>query len=126
MEIEEKKTSKKDYHYVASLPFRETFREALFLRRRFLKGQKFFDNYKKFMDKLLVKSYAKQSEVMLSWRTWYILHHRVYHPSKPGKIRVVFDHSTKCQGKSINRELLTGPYLTNQIIRIMARFRKKR
>ena len=38
----------------------------MFLKRRFLKDQKFFDDYKKFMDNLLVKDYAKQSEVVLS------------------------------------------------------------
>ena len=66
----------------------QAFKRLMFLKRRFLKDQKFFDDYKKFMDNLLVKGYAKQSEVVLSGKTWYIPHHGVYHPSKPGKIRV--------------------------------------
>ena len=37
---------------------------------------------------------------MLSGKTWYIPHHGVYHPSKPGKIRVVFDRSAEFQVKS--------------------------
>ena len=98
----------------------------MFLRQRFLKDQKFFNDYKRFMDNLLVKGYAKQSEVVQSGKTWYIPHHGVYHPSKPGKIRVVFDCSAEFQGKSINKELLSGPDLTNQIIGIMTRFREEK
>ena len=138
LDIVEKNTSKKDYHYVVPLPFRDDrlvmpnnrvqalCTRLMFLKRRFLKDQKFFDDYKKFMDNLLVKGYAKQSEVVLSGKTWYIPHHGVYHPSKPGKIRVVFDCSAEFQGKSINRELLSGPDLTNQVIGIMTRFREEK
>ena len=116
-----------------ALPFRDdrllipndreqAFRRLMFLRRRFLKDQKFLDNYKKFMDNLILKGYAKQSEVVQSGKLWYIPHHAVYHPSKQGKIKVVFDCSAEFQGKIINRELLSRPDLTNQIIGIMTRF----
>ena len=99
LDIVEKNTSKKDYHYVVPLPFRDDrlvmpnnrvqpFKRLMFLKLRFWKDQKFFDNYKKFMDNFLVKGYATQSELVLSGKTWYIPHHGVYHPSKPGKIRV--------------------------------------
>ena len=137
LDIVEKNTSKKDYHYVVPLPFRdgrlvmpnnrvEAFRRLMFLKQIFLKDQKFFDDYKTFMDNLLVKGYLKQSEVVLSGKTLYIPHHDVYHPSKPGKVRVAFDCSAEFQGKSINRELLSGPDLTNQIIGTMARFREEK
>ena len=131
----QKNTPKKDYDYVVSLPFRDdrlvmpnnqgqAFKRLMLLKRRFLKDQKFFDDYKKFMDSLLVKGYAKQSEVVLSGKNWYIPHHSVYHPSKPGKFRVVFDCSGDFRGKPINREHLSGPDLTNQIVGIMTRFRE--
>ena len=137
LDIVEKNTSKKDYHYVVPLPFRdgrlvmpnnrvEAFRRLMFLKQIFLKDQKFFDDYKTFMDNLLVKGYLKQSEVVLSGKTLYIPHHDVYHRSKPGKVRVAFDCSAEFQGKSINRELLSGPDLTNQIIGTMARFREEK
>ena len=63
---------------------------------------------------------------MQSGKSWYVPHHGVYHPSKPGKIRVVFDCNAEFQGKSINRELLSGADLTNQIIGIMTRFREEK
>ncbi|XP_022518476.2 uncharacterized protein LOC111188878 [Astyanax mexicanus] len=55
---------------------------------------------------------------------WYIPHHGVYHPQKPGKIRVVFDCSAKYQDTSLNDHLLTGPDLTNSLVGVLCRFRK--
>lgn len=55
---------------------------------------------------------------------WYIPHHGVYHPQKPGKIRVVFDCSAKYKGVSLNDHLLTGPELTNSLIGVLCQFRK--
>ena len=48
----------------------------------------------------------------------------MYHPSKPGKIRVVFDCSAEFDERSLNRELLTGPDLTNQIVGVLTRFQQ--
>ena len=55
---------------------------------------------------------------------WYIPHRGIYHPNKPGKIRVVFDCSAKYQGTSLNDNLLQGPDLTNGLIGVLARFRR--
>lgn len=54
---------------------------------------------------------------------WYIPHHGVYHPQKPGKIRVVFDCSARYEGVSLN-DLLTGPELTKTLVGVLCRFRK--
>ena len=55
-------------------------------------------------------------------KTCFIPHHGVYHPNKPGKIRVVFDCSAEFDEQSLNKELLTGPDLTNQILGVLTRF----
>lgn len=55
---------------------------------------------------------------------WYIPHHGIYHPQKPGKICVVFDCSSKYQETSLNDHLLTGPDLTNTLVGVLCRFRK--
>ena len=44
---------------------------------------------------------------------------------KPEQIRVVFDSSTEYQGKSLNRELLTGPDLMNSLVGVLIRFRRE-
>ena len=55
-------------------------------------------------------------------KTCFIPHHGVYHPNKPGKIRVVFDCSAEFDEQSLNKELLTGPDLTSQILGVLTRF----
>ena len=49
----------------------------------------------------------------------YIPRHGVYHPQKPGKIRVVFDCTANFQGVSLNDHLLTGPELTNTLVGVL-------
>ena len=129
MEIIEKETSKKDDHYVVPLPFcdpnlmllnkkKQAIQRLIGFTRRFKKDNKFFQDYPKFMDNLLRSGYAKRSDSSPSVKIWCIPHHC----SKPGKICVVFDCSSEFQGRSINKELLSGPDLTNQIIDILTRF----
>ena len=44
------------------------------------------------MEKTIRKHYAKESQAThKDSREWYLPHHRVYHPNKPDKIRVVFN-----------------------------------
>ena len=49
----------------------------------------------------------------------------MYHPKKPEQIRVVFNSSAEYQGKSLNRELLTGPDLKNSLAGVPIRFRRE-
>ncbi len=79
-----------------------------------------------FMEDIIARGDAEkvpESEVT-NQTTWYIPHHGVYHPQKPGKIRVVFDCSAKFQNTSLNEHLLTGPDLTNTLVGVLCRFRK--
>ena len=46
-------------------------------------------------------------------------HNGVYHHNKPGKIRVLFDLSAEHHCVSINKELLPGSDLTNQIVGVL-------
>ena len=75
------------------------------------------------MNDILQKGYARvASEVQPYSKTWYIPHHDIYHPSKLGKIWVVFDCSAEFNGRSVNKELLSGSDLTNQLASILIRF----
>lgn len=56
---------------------------------------------------------------------WYLPTFGVYHPQKPGNIRVVFDSSAKYFGTSLNGVLLSGPDLNNSLIGVLIRFRKE-
>ena len=46
----------------------------------------------------------------------------MYHRSKPGNIRVVFDCSAEFKEISLNKNLMSGPDLTNQIVGVLTRF----
>ena len=84
-----------------------------------MKDKKFFKGYPKFMDNLLARGYAKRSDASLNTTPY----HRVYHPSKPWILCVVFKCSAGFQGKSIDKELLSCPDLTIQIIGVLTIFR---
>ena len=52
---------------------------------------------------------------------WYLPHFGVYHPNK---IRVVFDSSAECEEVSLNKALLSGPDMANNLLGILIRFRR--
>ena len=57
-------------------------------------------------------------------REWYLPHHPVLHPHKPGKVRRVLNGATKFHGVSLNNALLTGPDLLQTLIHVLMRFRQ--
>ena len=56
---------------------------------------------------------------------WYIPQHGVYHLKKPNKIRVDFDCAAEHRDKSLNKHLLQGPDLTNDMTGVPCRFREQ-
>ena len=96
------------------------------LQSRFIRNPEFFADHKGFIKNLLIKEYAKKStEKPPDGRTWYIPHHGIYHPNKPGKIRVVFDCSVDFKGTSLNKNFMSGPDLANQIVGMIIRFHEE-
>jgi len=120
--------------YMLPLPFRTApmlpnnrviaERRLGYLKKKLLKDATFYDHYKTFMESLLNNGHAsKSTRPPPRDRTWYLPHHGVYHPHKPGKVRVVLDCGAEYQGRSLNGSLLSGPDLTNQIVGVLSRFR---
>ena len=108
MEIVDRGTSKINNHYVVPLSFydpnlmlpnnkKHAIQKLMGLNRRFMKDNKFFQDYLSFMGNLLRSGYAKSSDASPAGKTWYITHHGVYHPGKPGEIYIVFDCSAEFQ-----------------------------
>ena len=136
LDIIERETFKSNGHYAVLLPFcdqelvmpnnKQQAVKRLMGLKRFIRDNKFFLDYKKYMNDLLEKGYARRCNETPTGKTWYIPHHAVYHPSVPGKIRVIFDCSAEFEGRSINKELLPGPDLTNQIVSILIRYREEK
>jgi len=59
-------------------------------------------------------------------KVWYLPHHGIYHPTKPGKIRVVFNCSATYRGISLNDDLLQDPDMTNNLLKVLMRFRQEK
>ena len=137
MKILDEGTKLKDGQYQIPLPFRQEDARLLcnkyqaaqrlsYLKRKFDKNEKFKADYIRFMEEIIAKGYARKSAITAAvGKTWYLPHHAVYHPNKPGKMRVVFDLSAECKGTSLNKELLSGPDLTNQVMGVLLRFREE-
>ena len=111
------------------LPCNEPYAKLRFskLRNKMLRDDKYQSDYVKFMQNIIDNGYAEPVPEEQSSSTkaegWYLCHHGVYHPRKPGKIRVVFDASAQYGGTSLNAHLLTGPDLTNSLVGVLCRFR---
>ena len=71
-----------------------------------------------------VKKLSDTEASVTSNKTNYIPHHFVLEPRKPGKIRIVFDASSNFKGTSLNKRLLPGPNLLNNLVNVLSRFRR--
>ena len=129
-----------DGHYEMRLPFKQESimlpnkKEVALKRLNKLKGtlksdSKYKADYLAFMSDIISGGHAEKvpvEEVLTTnGQVWYIPHHGVYHPKKPGKIRVVFNCSVEFAGESLNRHLVQGPDLTNNLIAVLCRFRQE-
>jgi hypothetical protein len=125
-------------HYEIALPWRsyppnlpnnrtQAERRLELLKKRLSKNPDLLKKYREFMDSLLKKdhtSMVRSEETGPLGAHWYLPHHPVFHPQKPGKVRVVFDCSAKYGNTSLNDQLLQGPDLTNSLVGVLTRFRE--
>ncbi|KXJ08305.1 putative RNA-directed DNA polymerase from transposon BS [Exaiptasia diaphana] len=113
------------------LPYNRPLAEARInhLKHRLQNNPQLHAKYKAVMDDYLKKGYAvlsTEEAAKISGKTWYLPHHPVSNPNKPGKIRVVFDAAAKYGGTSLNDNLLQGPCFINDLTGVLLRFREER
>lgn len=123
--------------WTAPLPFRtprcrlpnnrgQALKRLNTLRRTLDKKPDMKKHFIDFMQKMLDNQHAKLAPPLQSdQECWYLPIFGVYHPQKPGQIRVVFDSSAKHDGVSLNDVLLSGPDLNNTLIGVLMRFRRE-
>ena len=113
-----------------SLPDNRVMAEARLqhLKKRFQRDPTLEAKYKAVIDDYETKGYARklspEETTTKSNITWYLPHHPVLNPNKPGRVRVVFDAAARFAGTSLNDCLLQGPSLTNDICGVLMRFRQ--
>ena len=99
------------------------------LEKRLSRDTTLKENYAKTNSEDVVKGYvipipdAHRVE-QRSDKEWYLPHHPVINPNKPGKVRRVLNGAAKLHGTSLNKSLLTGPDLLQNLIHVLFRFRQ--
>ena len=71
------------------------------------------------MDKVLKRGAAEIAPKDIPGECWYLPLFGVYHPRKPDQIRGVFDSSAIFEDVSLNRLLMSGPDLTNNLVGVL-------
>nr|XP_055053759.1 uncharacterized protein LOC129438884 [Misgurnus anguillicaudatus] len=124
--------------WVAPLPFRsprqrlpnnkvQANNRLMLLTRKLKKQPVVKEHFVDFMHKIFENEHAELApQLQNNEECWYLPMFGVYHPKKPGQIRVVFDSSAQHQGVSLNDVLLTGPNVNNSLLGVLLRFRKER
>ena len=128
-------------HYQLGLPWRQksvrlpnnrefAMTRLNHLKKRFQRDLHLFEKYKETIDCYVSSGFARQVpheelEVNEDTPVWYLPHHPVFHPQRPGKVRVVFDCAAKFKGSSLNDQLLQGPDMTNGLVGVLIRFRQE-
>ena len=98
------------------------------LERRFQKDPNLKSLYQQSIDTDVEKGFVKildESEVKgTSGKEWYLPHHPVLNPNKPGNVRRVCNAASKYKEVSLNDKLLAGPDLLHGLIGTIFRFRE--
>ena len=102
-----------DGHYTVPLPWKvhppplgnnkhSAVRRLLGLNRRFRLNPELAGKYNEIIRDHVKKGYAikvGESDMLDSSTSWYLPHHPVINPKKPGKLRIVFDCAATYQGR---------------------------
>lgn len=136
LQIMNKEFKKDDSNsWVAPLPFRsprprlpnnreQALSRLMSLRRTLNRKPEMKHHFIDFMEDIFKNGHAEPAPPPEPDKEyWYLPSFGVYHPQKPGKIRIVFDSSAQFKGISLNDVLLQGPDLNNTLIGVLMRFR---
>jgi hypothetical protein len=91
-----------DNHYIIPLPLRDpdiklpdnrtqAYQRLMWQKKKMQRNPSYHADYARFIDNLVQKGYCEKAPPPVPHKTWYLSHHGVYNPNKPGKIRVVYD-----------------------------------
>ena len=99
------------------------------LEKRLTKYQTLRENYSNTIKEDLETGYVVRVKdahkvESCSEREWYLPHHPVVNPNKPGKVRRVLKGAAKFHGASLNKSLLTGLDLLQNLIYVLLRFKQ--
>ena len=96
------------------------------LQRRLNKDIELKQLYEKTLETDLEKGYVKPVTFSnpAPEKIWYLPHHPVTNPNKPGRVRRVANAASVFKKQSLNKNLLSGPDLLNNLVGLLLRFRQ--
>ena len=124
-------------HYTIALPWKDdppcfennrslAEHRLRLLNKRLSKDPDIRVKYTACIEDFLQKGYGKRAPpIRVPGKTWYLPHHALLHPAKPGKVHIIFHCSAKYHGSSLNDKLLQGPDLTNSLVGVLTSFRQE-
>ena len=125
-----KQAVKEDNHYTLPIPFKDypphlpsnyamAKHRLDLLRKRLRRDVSLKQKYTEGVHDYLSKGYAQRVTNIdrEDGCVWYLPHHPVIHPRKPGKVRIVFDCCARYQGTSLNDSIYQGPGSDQQVMR---------
>ena len=140
MKFWDENTSFVDGHYTVPVPWKDG--NLVLPDNKCMAKKRLESNMRKLQHKDMVKVYDVNLNKMLTdgyaevvpnvenngvtYRRWYLPHHAVISPAKPGKVRIVFDCAAKYAGISLNGLCHQGPDLVNKLLHVLLRFRQYR
>ena len=99
----------------------------MYLKKKFGRNADYRRLYIEQINKNIDKGYAEIVDTEAEpWFTWYLPHHGVINPHKPGKVRVVMNASSRYRGNSLNETVYQVPDLNNKLIQVITRFRERK
>ncbi|KAK3082438.1 hypothetical protein FSP39_009290 [Pinctada imbricata] len=121
-------------NWEAPLPFRssrpnlpnnrsQALKRALILQTSLKKNPAKQQHFVSFMEKIINSGAAEIAPDKPEGECWYLPIFGVYNKKKPNEIRGVFDSSVVFEGQSLNKALLSGPNLANNLLGVLLRFR---
>jgi hypothetical protein len=95
-----------------------------YLQTKLLRDKSLHQQYTNYVKDMLNQGYCEVTPTSEENKiAWFLPHHPVLSDSKPGKIRIVYDCSSKYMGLSLNDVCYQGPDLTSRLIGVLLRFR---
>ena len=98
-----------------------------YLQKRLRDNPQLYEKYKSIIEDYLNKGYCRkmtrEEALVRGLKTWTLPHHPVFNPKKPAKVRIVKDAAAEVHGVSLNKDLITGPDLNNQLTSVFMKFR---
>ena len=92
------------------------------VKRDAVLAEKYSGIVKEYESKCYAHKLTPAEAAVPSSKRWFLPHHPVLNPNKPGKVRMVMDAAAKKNGVSLNDNLLIGPDLLNSLTGVLVRF----